>query len=521
MHHTRTCQRVATHGSTAAFAACLTRLAALPLSFSDSPAQSHGLLRRCGGAAGNALASCRTKRVLSAVYCSCATKKSRSLAPDDPFGEKSSWEDPSDGLYSAWKDVDLDGFVNATQSEEVRNAHFGPEWARFTTVGRLSVKKMKESEAVQPHPTPSATSSSTGSAATADAEGAAKHYPTAEEMHEKELLAKRRLLERNYTSYEAFVEHELGAGEGFSEEAAETSMKHPAGPPSELYSAASMEKAFSAVDGLDGRDRMAQRNVEREALDTIEAAEVEEVVALPNFIYEKDTRMATPSTVRVHTASGSAAEEKRTEEAGQEVACSEASGAPVDAAPTTMTRSIAAPSGPVDTVIPTSVVHQVLRALESPHGDAEIPLTDPLDWDTEALIHYITVMEQRPAEVVADAPRETWSTMDETMTEAFRMAGATGDTLLNVVVPPRLFRLMRRWHVRRQDVVNRAWRQYRESLDASGAGGDRPAGEAMEIPADTVAAAVAQSRGRLDEAVGTLDRTLIQETVLLCFPYGR
>lgn len=512
-----------------------------------------GFLRR-GLHSGHPIITTTTHAAASALCCSRATVKSRSLAPDDPFGEKSSWEDPSDGLYSAWKDVDLEGFVNATESAEVRNAHFGPGWARFTTVGRLSVKKMKEDQPVQPPPDSDGAAvlnkeGAAHAAAAASTEAApaapARQYPTADELHARELQAKRRLLERNYMSYEAFVEHELGAGEGFSEEVSASASSSTAAAPaaavdgaSELYSAATMEGAFSAVEGLDRHDRMAQRNIEREALDTMEAAEVEEVVPLPNFIHETDTRAAAGDDVAAGASSISTAD--GFVDAGAVAALAAAVAAPPLPSeeleerekmktgiptPTPITRSgTAAATATADaTSIPPAVVHQVLRALGSPHGDTRIPLTDPLHWGTEEVIHFITIMEQRPADVEADAPRETWTTMDDTMTDAFRMAKTTGDTLLNVVVPPRLFRLLRRWHVRRQDVVNKAWRQHQETQAVSApATAAAAAGESMVVVAEeVVAAAVAQNRGKLEEAVQALDRTLIQETILLCFPYAR
>lgn len=562
MRHTHGCRCTAATPSTAqhtaqVFTMWASRLAVPRSCRFDSSRSSSGLLRRTAAAS-----SPLQHLPLSSLLCSRCTIKSRSLAPDDPFGEKSSWEDPSDGLYSAWKDVDQEGFANAAQSAEVRNAHFGPEWARFTTVGRLSVKKMREEQALQPHRPPDSSSG----AATPGTEGSSavnndgtdgnapvppKRYPSAEELHEAELREKRRVLQRNYMTYEAFVEHELGAGEGFSEETTASWSADGMDAGAELYSTASMESAFSEVEGVDGRDRMAQRNVEREALDTVEAAEVEETVPLPNFIFEKSTRRDSPTSAVETATSETAAGDKtssRTNEPGsppanEEVeregytmvppaAHTEAIPSSASAAATPITRPSQAASA-ASSSIPTSVVLQVVRALGTPHGDARLPLTDPLNWSTEDIIYYLTVMEQRPPDVEAAVPREVWATMDETMSDTFRMAGATGDTLLNVVVPPRLFRLMRRWHVRRQDVVNKVWKQYQANLAAGAAApaageaaGDKPSSRSddasggLEVPADVVEAAVAQSRSKLDEAVQPLDRVLIQETILLCFPYG-
>jgi hypothetical protein len=549
MRHTQFCCRAvapsATQRDGVAMAARASRLAVLA-TFSGSRLHNIVLRRFLAGDPCSVDLTTAAAHSLSPLRCSRATVKSRSLAPDDPFGEKSSWEDPSDGLYSAWKDVDQEGFVNATQSEEVRNAHFGPQWARFTTVGRLSVKKMKEDQAVQPRPSPSTTSSSAGGTA---ATAAPRQYLSAEDLHEAELKTKRRLLERNYLTYEAFVEHELGAGEGFSEATTSVSAGDADDVGMKLYRAASMESAFSAVEGVDGRDRMAQRNTEREALDTIEAAEVEETVPLPDFIFEEDPRHPSPLTAAAGQAApafapaneegngnGNEAKHQKEYEVVRGAAATAAvmsathTAADTDEFPTAVTRPSHESAAPLSTSIPTAVVRQVLGALRSPHGDQRIPLSDPIQWGTEDIIYYLTLMEQRPADVDAVASRESWTTMDETMCDTFRMAKVTGDTLLNVVVPPRLFRLMRRWHVRRQDVVNKAWKRYQETVAAAPSeavqGDTRSQGsgdtaEVSSIPEEMVMAVVAQYGGKLDEAVQPLDRVLIQETILLCFPYGR
>ncbi|KPI88135.1 hypothetical protein ABL78_2768 [Leptomonas seymouri] len=535
MRHTRAHQRAATLSSSphraALYAASLSRLAVPAVRHRDS---THpGSMRSRRSTDIRCLSFTSTSHApWCSLQCSRATIKSRSLPPDDPFGEKSSWEDPSDGLYSAWNDVDQEGFANATQSAEVRNAHFGPEWARFTTVGRMSVKKMKEAQAAQPHPPPS-TEGADGEPASTAASAAQTRYPSAEELHEAELKAKRRLLQRNYMSYEAFIEHELGAGEGFAEGASRLTMEG-SGAGENLYSAASMESAFSAVEGVGSRDRMSQRNVEREALETIEAAEVEETLPLPNFVFEGDTQIGSPAgaaelPAAFASASGQEgiADDKAVEAEGMPTATSASPHTTQTiASPTPLTRPSRS-SSVSSSSIPTPVVHQVLRALGSPHGDARIPLTDPMHWGTEDIIHYLTLMEQRPVDVDAATPRDSWTVMDETMCDTFRMAKATGDTLLNVVVPPRLFRLMRRWHVRRQDVVNKAWMQYQEkfgpavSMDPPSATSSAQGAAVSQISDEVVAAAVAENLARLDEAVQPLDHILIQETILLCFPYGR
>ncbi|EKF31951.1 hypothetical protein MOQ_004212 [Trypanosoma cruzi marinkellei] len=140
--------------------------------------------------------------------CAWRAMKHRSLAPDDPFGERSAYSDPSDGLFAAWSGVDFDAFANAASSEEVRTAHFGPEWSRFATVGRLSVKIMNEQG------TPGAASA----VSSKDGNEAMPRPLTAEELHSRELQARRKALEGNYATYEQYVMKELGIEDGGNED---------------------------------------------------------------------------------------------------------------------------------------------------------------------------------------------------------------------------------------------------------------------------------------------------------------
>ncbi|KAG5495205.1 hypothetical protein JKF63_02260 [Porcisia hertigi] len=472
------------------------------------------------------LRSCDEDRGLHthALRCSRACVKSRSLAPDDPFGERSSWEDPSDGIYAAWKDVDQDGFVNAAGSQEVRQAHFGPEWARFTTVGRMSVKKMREGSGTQQTPSPGGAADALQGFEGAEAvpRSHLQRYRTAEEIHEADLRQRRRLLERNYSSYEAFVEHELGGGDGFVKgeltPAPEVEV-HRRDAKEELYSAVSMESEFSVLEGIDGCDRMTQRNVERKALETLEAAEVAEALPLPPFMLEQEIRniAATPTLSPARPTRGLTPASSVTDMESPNTTASGLFPATRSSATGSSSGSVSHSASAAVDGVPASVVRKVLGVLGNPHGDSRLPLTDPIDWGTDDVILFLTVMERSSPRVEAShSPAPIASpTMDDTMCEAFRMACVTGDMLLNVVVPPRLFRLMRQWHLRRQDVVKKAWRLQREALETPVAATDG------RIADDVVERAVSQSCGRLSETVQQLDSNLIQETILLCFPYAR
>ncbi|KAG5469515.1 hypothetical protein LSCM1_02738 [Leishmania martiniquensis] len=461
---------------------------------------------------------------LCALRCSRAFVKSRSLSPDDPFGERSSWEDPSDGIYAAWKDVDQEAFVNAAGSQEVRQAHFGPEWARLSTVGRMSVKKMREDQKVRHAPPPGVADEEAEGAEVTVAASASltQRYPTAEELHESDLRQRRRLLKRSYSSYEAFVEHELGGGEGSLEAedglASAEEMGLHRDFKAELHSAASMEDAFSAVVGLDGRDRMAQRSVERAALEALEAAEVAERVPLPPFMLAPDTgntavapTLALASLTLAPTTSGPMTPEMSASKAAIYTRFGTSCSTTGDASESALTYASATASG-----IPAQVVRQVLGSLGAPHGDLRLPLSDPMRWGTEDIVLFLTIMERPPlCARVGNVPESSaCSTMDDTMCDAFRMARVTGETLLNVVVPPRLFRLMRQWHLRRQDVVLKAWKLRGDMMGAPARATD------SRLPDDVVQRAVAEGCEGLAEAVEQLDSTLIQETILLCFRYG-
>ncbi|KAG5469863.1 hypothetical protein CUR178_02004 [Leishmania enriettii] len=449
-----------------------------------------------------------------ALRCSRALVTPRSLSPDDPFGERSSWEDPSDGIYAAWKDVDQEGFVNAAASQEVRQAHFGPEWARFSTVSRMSVKKMREDQRLQHAPSSGAAEDGSKGAAVeaAACTSATQRYPTAEELHEAELRQRRRLLERSYSSYEAFVEHELGSGEGLLEaeeslsSASEAEIQRDA--KAEMHSAVSTERTFLVMEGFHGRHRVAQRNVEREAVETLKASEVAERVPLPSFMLVPDSRsaaaaptMPSSSPTPTPTTSGSIESEFSMSKT----------------AARTSSEAFSASAFGIRGGVPAHVVRQVLGALSSPHGDSRLPLTDPMHWETEDIILFLKLMERPPlSPMTCHSPvSSAWSTMDATMCDTFRMARVTGETLLNVVVPPRLFRLMRQWHIRREDVVRNAWKLRAQMEGAPATATD------SRLPNDVVQMAVAQNCERLAEAVQQLDRALIQETILLSFPYGR
>lgn len=369
------------------------------------------------------------RRVGGAVLATGATARFiryRSLPPDDPFGEKSGWKDPSDGIYSAVSGVDEAGFAAAAESDEVRDAHFGPEWARFTTIGRVSIKKMNES------PAPDAVHK----AQTSLSNGLTPE----EQRHQNQLDRKRELMKNNYSSYEEFALHHLGGGEE-ADDAGESQS-------SDLYTSAEMESVFfSKVENVYGKDRMVQRSAERGELETQEALGDGDL-GTPDFMKTADTSSPSPQPLK----------------SGEET----------------------------DEQIPMEFRQRVLASLGR-HGISTVPLSDPLQWDTDHIVNFLTAFESR-------AEGEE-SCMDSSMKDAFFLAKADGEMLLNVVTPPRLFRVLRRWHSARKSAVYQAWQQHKAGKE-----------DFSEISTAAVT--------KLDSIAQQVDPIIIKETILLCFPYG-
>jgi hypothetical protein len=92
-----------------------------------------------------------------------------------------------------------------------------------------------------------------------------------------------------------------------------------------------------------------------------------------------------------------------------------------------------------------------------------IPCSDPLQWSADDVARWI--VRYGPAEP------------DHDLIDAMKQIGADGSMLLNRVVPPDLFKIMRKWHL----------------------AGRKP-------------------RGAGDAELVSL--TTLQETAILCYPYG-
>lgn len=315
----------------------------------------------------------------------------RSLPANDPFGEKSSMEDPSEaGRFAGWKDVSQDHFAAAADSAEVRQAHFGPEWARFSTVGKMALHQASQD--------------------------AHRPLPSAEEANEATVKAKRELLSHNYSSYEEYLS-------------------------SSLPSLQSPEEPMSS-----GTDE----------------SNYDEVPALPSFLSSSP-----------HGAK-------------------KAEAVPTD-------------GGKNDTV-PAAFTAAVYRRF--PLFCFSIPNQDPAGWDTATIIEFLSHY--------CPLDEDGSSVMDDTMRNAFEMAAVSGDMLLRKVNPPRLFSVLRRWHITRIRVVKQLWAH----LSTLSASHDTESKPAWNLDDEFVQSTVEAGKVALEKSVHGLTKTLVQETVLLCFPYG-
>ncbi|CCW60893.1 unnamed protein product [Phytomonas sp. EM1] len=425
-----------------------------------------------------------------ALRISIASVKLSPPPPSDPLTEQGDWEDSSDGIGGAWKEDDQYGFAVAANSDEVRQAHFGPTWSRFTTVGRLALKKMKENNSNGDDP---------------NVPGKV-HYPTVEEMHARELNTKRKLMENNFESYEEYLAATYGGDHSKEDCTGEVPLHEKETSPTGgngdvgLHTEAEMERAFSVVDGVDGLDRMAQRNLAREELVNLEATEDTEAVPLPNFML-------------IDTDDPKALEAAEVDSFRPPVRRASAN-----------RRGTCASDGSPD--IPGSFQEAVIRALPGAHSDPRLPTEDPIHWGTDAILLFLELFEQLSDGDTTAARVAT----DGDMMNTFWMAKVDGKMLLNDVTPPRLFRVMRRWHVQRMNIVRAAFQSHDAPIPevANAGGGSHPSNpEGYRYDATGVELSertkevIARLCRKLEEAVQPLDSEMIQETILLCFPYAR
>ncbi|KAH9593170.1 hypothetical protein LSM04_007203 [Trypanosoma melophagium] len=406
----------------------------------------------------------------SAILCARRTLKHRSLSPNDPFGEEASFSDPSDGFYSAWSGVDMDAFANAASSEEIRTAHFGPEWSRFTTIGRLSVKKMQEEGHIKEN------NALEDMGVLQRDKGISTRLRTMEELHSRELETRRKLFERNYTSYEEYVEKEL--------------------------TTSNVDENNN--DNNSNSNNYEDHDVENSTDATIMTEENEYTMPLPRFITEEKQGMQNASNSKLPIAAAS---------------------------------NISVPIRREISQIPESLMTVILNTLGDPHGDPQLPRRDPLHWNTDDIILWLTKMEniQLNKALSSTAGSEELSTktgvreeasvmQDLSMQEAFRMANINGEFLLQHTVPSTMFQVMRRWYLRRQEIALTVLKQKQKLPSNNIEKANNSSGTHCNdiiLESDLVSKAVENGRAKLDEAVSRITPLLIQETIAQCYLYCR
>ena len=129
--------------------------------------------------------------LLSAADCMTVRRvKIRSASPDDPFVESVALDDPELGAgLAVFPKANLEELSKVLDSDQsIQKSHFGPQWARWATLTR--------------------------SASSQVANGGSHRLKamTNEEINERTIEQSRRVLDRNYQTYEEYLEKELATG---------------------------------------------------------------------------------------------------------------------------------------------------------------------------------------------------------------------------------------------------------------------------------------------------------------------
>lgn len=323
-------------------------------------------------------------------------------------------------MYALWRNVPEDQFAAASDSDEVRRAHFGPEWARFSTVGKMSVQQASQNSC--------------------------QSVRSDEERHSKNVAIKREQLEKhNFSTYEEF----LASQDLSSFDSEEKSMEE-------------VSRRSSTID--EGMEESGSSEAYR-------SNDEEGPLPLPNF-------MKSASSDQLRSDSSS------------------------EASSTLSTKTSS-------DNIPKKIKESVYSCIPSHLSHASISLEDPLRWNTNDIIYFL-------ARLTPVGEHES-SVMDDTMISTFEMANVTGSMLLHRVTPPNLFRIMRQWHVARHRILLKSLKMDAAPKKASEQKND----DSIEMPsAEAIQTAVREGIPSLEAALGRLTPQVIQETILLCFPYG-
>lgn len=321
-------------------------------------------------------------------------------------------EDPSEVAMYTFKKFDEAVFDTAASSPEVANAHFGPVWARFTTVNRMASN---------------AVSRGTKSA-------------TAEELHEQSLERKAAAMSKNYSTYEEYLEHEAAGGRRYLQQD-EGAATNDADEVDEARGAALCD----AGDGY--RLHQLERNQER--------------------LREADVDAPHGSSV------GRRADNNNNDDGGS------AEQVPLPSFYKDAGSPAAADDMDVDALVPNvGSITAHTDGQEIVSDTLVLPLVDPQQWTTAQVIMWIRAVGEEGA-------------MDDSMQQAYEMMRVDGNMLLQKVNPNTMFKTMRRWHMKRRALLAK--------------------GVSDPEAVSTIA-----------EEFRTLVTVLhVQETIYLCYPYGR
>lgn len=345
----------------------------------------------------------------------------------DPFGEKKGWDGP---LHQAqWADIDTEALMAEIEKPEVQRLHFGPDYVRAKILATAAVRRrgpgafkmnnddQEASSVSNSSPSPAATSAPAAIVAAAS--------PVVEE----------KLVNTNRISTSAVQDD--ASGKAASESADDDT----------LMTKLTSEELLAAKFIMTSDAKIPSRMVEQE--ETPASEPLPKAKDLAGF--RAPEAMEVPRSIRKQQSNSSNKSNPQSTAAETEggAALASFSGQPQQK----KVEEEEQPPAPI-----AEVEKQVDRF--------GLPLTDPLKWDTEEVVLWVQ----------AFGPQN--NTLDPDLLDALRLAQANGVVLLNKVVPCDLFKIMRKWHLRR--------------------------GKSTEhkVPEELVSL------------------TTLQETVILAFPYG-
>lgn len=446
------------------------------------------------------LSSCSN---LSALKLSSRCIKYRSLPSDDPFGERASLENPSDGIFAGWSDVSQEQFAAAADSAAVRQAHFGPEWARFSTVGKMALQQ--------------AVSHSSES------------IPSPEQRNDKQIVTKRQMLERqNFQTYEEWVENMLGGEEKentwMSARLSPSTSSTGMNADSSISPSASLEeKVKEEEDTFEGTYPLPLPHFMQELHENERfVVGIDKQKNVDELVEKTDVSTSSFSSASSLAFSTSLSHEENKKEGNNNIMH-----------PIVSTSFLSKTREEKNSTFLLEMLQLVNDHLPAHLGHPSISIEDPNHWKTIDIIQFLTSLT--PCENADSAPSGSKTVVDESMISAFQMAEVTGQMLLDCVKPPTLFRIMRKWHIERKKIAQKACAAHYGALSQQDEGNDGKNmpqnaslcdGRNQEktgielVSVSLIQHSIKNATSQLENTLSSLSLALIQETILQCFPYG-